>query len=475
MELLQKQILTQKLVLTQTMQQILKIIQLPRLELIEYIRQEIKENPLLEEKFPTGSSALTPEATSWKEPAELRIEPDEKEIGDIDFNWREYFRSQVLVKEYFPKPEESNKDKFLESIAAEDKTLREHLFTQLRVSCQSEFEERIGEYIIGNIDDNGYLRMEISEIAQVLGVAEEDVLKIQKMIQRFEPIGSASRSLAECLYVQLEELHSDKTVAKAIVKNYLDDLANKDYSKIAEALSISVNEVEEAAKLIAKLDPTPGQKYEKTRPIWITPDVNIEEREEGIKVTLNDEGIPRLKISPFYRGILENKDTVPPEVYKYVKEKFRRARELLRGIDQRKKIIQRIVEEVFKVQQDFLKEGIPGLKPLVLEDIAAKLGIHKSTVSRATTGKYVQTSRGIFELKYFFTRKIETEGGGFISSKEIKARLKEIINSEPPEKPLSDQEIIEILNKEGINIARRTLSKYRQEIGIPPSNKRKTR
>jgi RNA polymerase sigma-54 factor len=358
-------------------------------------------------------------------------------------------------------------------VATSSESLAEHLLWQLRMSVTSEEDYAIGEAIIGNIDEDGYLTIGVEEIAETLEIEVAEVERLLQLIQTFEPTGVGARDLRECLLIQLQQLGLENTIANEIVeKDYLHDLEANRFPQIAKSLGVGLDLVCAAAESIASLEPKPGRQFSSEKPEYIVPDVTVERIDGNYRVFVNDYG-PRIRLSPYYRGMLSSGSSLPGETREYIQSKIQSAAWLLESIERRRRTIQRVTESIFEVQRGFLEKGPSYLKPLTLKDIADMVGVHEATVSRVTSGRYVQTPRGVFELKYFFNSAIPTENGGPTSSASVKEMIKDMIVSEDPQNPLSDKEIESRLNENGIHIARRTIAKYRKELNIASSSKRK--
>jgi len=331
----------------------------------------------------------------------------------------------------------------------------------------------IGEQIIGNIDPNGYLDASLEEIARITDSNVDRVEDVLKRIQLFDPVGVASRNLQECLMVQANLYFPENELVKTIIEKYLKYLENKNYAELVRKLKRPSEEVKEAIEVILSLNPRPGSAYSSEEPQYISPDVYVTKVDDDFVIMLNDEGLPKLRISPYYREFLKKKNRVPPEVKEYIQEKLKSASWLIKSIHQRQRTLYRVAESIVRLQRDFFEKGIGHLKPMVLRDVAEDVGMHESTVSRVTTNKYMQTPHGIFELKYFFNSSIKKDGGEEIASESVKEKIRNIIREEDPSNPLSDKAIAEKLKEEGIRIARRTVAKYREMMGILPSHKRR--
>jgi RNA polymerase sigma-54 factor len=496
LELKQHLRMTQQLVMTPQLQQAIKLLQLSRMELVDLIRTEVTENPLLEgaddpEEEPVASG------TSPAESADLAAKPEPKEAeraeevkgeeGANEIDWDQYLDQYQLQGHTAP----SNRGLADEELPGYEATLtrkgdlRDHLEWQLRLSDMSPEEERVGLLVIGNVDDDGYFRMPpvegesedaatrdpIVRVAFEAGVGIEFAEKVLKKIQEFDPVGVAARNLEECLLLQVRLLNADTPEIVAIIERHLRHLESKNYAAIARDLKIPVEEVVKAVKVVSRLEPKPGRAYSGEDAQYITPDVYVHKMGDRYVTVLNDDGLSKLRISSLYRAALKNGKAGAAK--EYIQEKLRSAVWLIRSIHQRQRTIYKVTESIVKFQRDFLDKGIAHLKPLILRDVAEDIGMHESTVSRVTTNKYVHTPQGIFELKFFFNSAINRTGGDEIASEAVKDHIKRIVAGEDPRAPHSDQRIVEILRDRGIEIARRTVAKYREVLGILPSSKRK--
>ena len=344
---------------------------------------------------------------------------------------------------------------------------------QLEMSRFSDTQRMIGLFIIGNLDEDGYLKATNEEIAQATGRSEEEVLETLRMIQNFDPVGVAARDTRECLLIQARFQNLGGTLVERIILDYMDKLETKRYDHIAKSLSISLDEVVSAVSVITRLEPKPGRQYSDEEAIYISPDIHVFKVGNDYEISLNDDGLPKLRINSYYRDILSNRNSLGEEARQYIQDKLKSAAWLIKSIHQRQRTIYRVTSSIFRFQRDFLDKGISALKPLVLRDVAEDIHMHESTISRVTTNKYVHTPQGIFELKFFFNSAIQCLDGESISSESVKEHLRAIIKSEDKARPYSDQEVAELLRKVNIDVARRTVAKYRETLGILPSRRRR--
>lgn len=484
-ELKQNLKLAQQLIMTPQLQQAIKLLQLSRQELIETINQEMEENPLLEEVSPDEEndgedhaeieedvqSVEREEVKAVERATELTGEGDGRE----EFDWANYLEDYGPVGvTYGGKEGEAIS---WDNILTEAQSLDKHMMWQMNLSSFTDEEIRVGTQIIGNLDQNGYLCATVPEIMQLENVSEEFVESVLKKVQEFDPPGIAARNLQECLLIQARMLGVKNKIIEVIIKDYLKDLELKNYVHIAHKLKVPLREVEMAVLLISGMNPKPGSIYSEEKIQPIIPDAYIIKVGDEYKIILNDDGLPRLRISNFYReimaGLADHGHGEEENGKKYIKDKVQSATWLIKSIQQRQKTIYKVVESIVKFQKDFFDNGIDFLKPLVLHDIANDIEMHESTISRVVNNKYVHSPQGIYEMKYFFGSSIKRTSEGSIASKSVKEEIKQIVSGEAPKKPYSDCEIVEILQAKGINIARRTVAKYRDMMGILPSSKRK--
>ncbi|MBO8159004.1 RNA polymerase factor sigma-54 [Thermosyntropha sp.] len=448
----------QKLLITPELRQAIAVLQMSALELQEYISREIEQNPFLEERE---------ENDLEEENKEKEEEHDEEKIEE----WLEYYNDRDIGMNLREKEEYKN----FENYITRQPSLYEHLHFQLRLTVTDAVDLEIGEYIIGNIDSKGYLSSSVEEIALNLNKAKEDIERVLKIIQTFSPYGVGARDLPECLLIQLAHYGKESEVAKQIILYHLDDIAKGKINKIAQKLEVPVHQVQEICDLIRTLDPKPGLQYSNDEEIkYVVPDVLVEKIEGEYVVVINDFHFPRLMINHVYENILKRPENFSIETKKYLEEKMGAALWLIKSIEQRRMTLYKVARCIVDIQKDFFEKGVAYLKPLTLKQVADIVQVHESTVSRATANKYMQTPQGLFELKYFFSSGIQASNGdNKVSSTSIKHMLQEIIAEEDNTSPLSDEAISKILSERGIKISRRTVAKYRQELGIPSAMARK--
>jgi RNA polymerase sigma-54 factor len=481
LELKQTIRLSQQLVMTPQLQQAIKLLQLNQLELLNEVQQELMENPVLEE-VSDEEGGTEEEAAAAETPAEPPAETaaaENTEVADVaeptaeemlaDVDWENYLES---------KPQTSLSAPDLERPPPEDNTSRatslaEHLTWQLGFVDFDDTERQIATLIIGNLNEHGYLQESLESIAGMAGVEVEEAEAVLRRVQEFDPVGVAARDLAECLRVQARVAKVTDPLVLAIIDRYMDLLQRRDFRGIARAASVTLEEVCAAADVIASFEPRPGRPFGSEDPIYITPDIYVHKVGDEYHVTLNDDGMPRLRVSPAYREVLARRELEAKETRDYVRERLRSAVWIIKSINQRQRTIVKVMESIIRFQREFFDRGSHALRPLNLRDVAEDIGMHESTVSRVTTNKYVQTPHGIFELKFFFNSSIQTLDGDAIASESVKEKIREIIAAEDARRPLSDQRIAEELEARSIKIARRTVTKYRESMGILSSTTRK--
>ncbi len=472
-ELKQELKLTQRFVMTPQLQLAIKLLQMSRLELEELVKEEVQSNPVLEEVPDTGSE-----------------EPKVDTRGP-EMDWQSYLEEYSDYRDPAPNFREDQEEQFCENVPSSARdSLDKHLMWQLGMAGLSDEALRVGEFIIGNIDDDGYLRVlergdlddeefkkrTVEEIARLTGSSTALVEEVLGIIQQFDPPGVGARTVSECLLHQAMLLPVRDTVVEEIIKNHLDRLAKRDYKAIAKALGVTVEDVAEAARTINKyLNPSPGSGFGADESRAIVPDVYVYKVGNDYVVALNEDGLPKLRISSYYRKLLQEGAASCGDAKGYIQEKLRSALWLIKSVHQRQRTICRVVESLVKFQRDFLDHGLKHLRPLVLRDVAEDIGVHESTVSRVTSNKYVHTPRGIFELKYFFSTAMSGADGNNVAVEYIKDKIKHIIKNEDKKNPMSDQQIADRLKEMGMSLARRTVTKYREALGFQSASRRKVR
>ncbi len=465
--------LSQSLLMTPQLQQAIKLLQLGRLEYKEAIEKELLENPVLEElrEEPDNSKAAAPRETEARDNAETPIAPQK---GESPMEWDDYL---AYFSDYrgssLPKGTVDHEDRpSVEATLSKTQSLSDYLVGQLSISDFSDTEKKILFHVLGNLDKDGYLCTSDEEIAADCGCGTDEVAVVIEMVQSLEPTGVAARNLQECLLIQLDHMGLRDGLAGRIVQEHLAKLGKRQYDQIARAENCAIEDVYKAVSVIQQLEPRPGRQFSDDTARYIVPDIFVYKDNGEYVISLNEDGLPKLRVSPYYLRLLEQEDSSPNSNRSYLTERLKAASWLIKSIHQRQQTIYKVTESIVKSQRDFLDFGIEHLKPLVLKDVAEDIGMHESTVSRVTTNKYVHTPQGVFELKFFFSTGIKTDDGA-VSSSSVKEKIRNIIAAERPEDPVSDQQIVEILKKENITIARRTVAKYRESLNILSSSKRK--
>jgi len=458
--------LSQRLILTPSLQQAIKLLPLTTLELAEVLEQEVMENPLLEEvpqEQPSAEEIAQEEAKTEREDILKEIDVEKFFEDYLDDGDHRRTRS-AEIPELPP----------IENTLTEQPDLYDHLMWQLHMSVSDEFTLEIGDAIIQNLDADGLLRASVDEIANLGPYPMEEVQKALTIIQGLDPAGVAARDLNECLRLQLRNLGLEGSPTDIMVRDHMKQLQSHQYPEIGRQMGLTPDEVSHHLEIIKRLDPKPGLKYSPDKSSYVIPDVFVVKEGDDYKIVLNDDGLPKLRISPTYRRMLDVKEVGGEETRNYVKEKLRSALWLLKSVDQRQRTIYKVSESIIRHQRGFLDSGITHLRPLVLRDVATDIGMHESTVSRVVANKYMHTPRGVYELRFFFHSGITSNMGEAISSVTIKDKIRKMIEAEDPFRPLSDSRIAELLGSDGLPLARRTVAKYREELRIPPSNLRKS-
>ncbi len=462
--------LSQRLILTPSLQQAIKLLPLTTLELAEVLEQEVMENPLLEE-VPIEETKTTEELAQEEAPAERERPEDPLKEIEIERFFEDYFDDGG---ERRMRPAEVPEVPPIENTLTELPDLYDHLLWQLRMTEADEATLEIGEAIIQNLDEDGLLRVSLDDVAAMGPWPMEAVEKTLALVQALDPPGVAARTLTESLRIQLRVLGLENSPADVMVRDHMKQLQSHQYPEISRQMGLSADEVAHHLEIIRGLAPRPGNRYNAKRSDYVLPDVFVVKEGEEYKIVLNDDGLPKLRISPTYRRMLDQKEPGSEETRAYVKDKLRSALWLLKSVDQRQRTIYKVAESIVRHQRAFLDHGISHLRPLVLRDVASDIGMHESTVSRVVANKYMHTPRGVYEMRFFFHSGITSTMGESISSVTIKDRIKKMIEEEDASRPLSDSRIAEVLGAEGLPLARRTVAKYREELRIPPSNLRKT-
>lgn len=481
MALRQTMNLSQNLVITPQLQQAIKLLQMSRLELESQVRNELEENPILEEAevLKEEDFLRTKEAETQTQESTNNVEAGATDsVQDPqkqdEFEWESYLETQHKA----PREASHGNEEIMnyENLISATQTLHDHLYWQVKMNGFSDHEEKAADAIIAHIDDDGYLKVPLAQISEEEKIEIEDLEDALSLIHEFDPPGVGARDLKECLLVQARILEEDTNDLVFLINNHLKDLEKKNYEAIAKSLGKSMEEVIEICKIIYAMEPKPGRSYSGTETQYVTPDVYVYKVGDDYVVSLNEDGLPKLRISNYYKNMLKGgaNPTGDQKANDYIQEKLKSAVWLIKSIHQRQRTIYKVTDSIVKHQREFFEKGAAHLKPMVLRDIANDIGMHESTVSRVTTSKYVHTPQGIYELKYFFNSGISSsKGGEDLASESVKLKLKELVSKEDPRKPLSDQKLVDLLRKEGIDIARRTVAKYRDVLKILPSSQRK--
>src|SRR2546428_3021310 len=491
--------LSQKMTLSQVLapqlQQSLALLQAPTLELKAMVEQELQQNPVLEEEAATEMTLEEKEEREAEEaahaaaptepPTDVTFDPateksnsepaddfqaEFERLTQLDQEWRDHFAQTNMPMRQSQEDEEKRQFMFDSLVAGT--SLQENLLEQIRLSDLTEEQRQIGQMIIGNIDDYGYLQSGVDELAFATNIRPEKILEVVKVIQTFHPPGVGARDLRECLMLQLERDGKQGTLEYRIVSEYMEALGKRRIPEIARGLGTTADEVQKAMTRIGNLEPRPGRAFLPDNNQYILPEVFVQRVGGDLVVTTNNEQIPHLRISNTYKDLMAQANS-SPEVRDYIREKIRAGKFLIKSLHQRQQTILNIAKEIVHRQREFMNKGVAFLKPLTMVQVAEVVGVHETTVSRAVSCKYMQTPQGIFEMKYFFTAGIQTASGDGMSNTSVKDMIAEIFKKEDPTKPLSDQEVVRMLKEKGIVIARRTVAKYRTELNILPSNLRK--
>lgn len=463
----QSQSLNQQQAIAPQMQQSLQLLQAPTLELRHMIQQELETNPTLEDETPEISLEEQPPP----EDNDDGFDDEFAELSQLEEDWREYLAESRVTT---PRRDDADeKHQYLIDSLYEKKTLQEHLMDQLGLADLSPKLRKIGEILIGSIDNNGFLQTRLDDLCFQLGIPLPDLEETLKVIHNFDPVGVGAEDLRECLMIQLRRLGKENTLEARIVDTHLDDLARKKFQVIARKLNVTPENISRSAAFIATLDPKPGSRFAPDTNTYVTADVTVEKSRDGFTISLDNEQIPRLRISSAYKEIMAQSAS-GREARGYIRDKIRSGKFLIRSIRQRQQTIETIAREIVTRQEEFFTHGPEHLKPMNMAQVAEAVGVHETTVSRAVSGKYMSTPYGLFEMKYFFTSGYETESGESMSNTSVKQALAKIVENEDPKKPLSDEKLVSELKEQGIKIARRTVAKYREALNILPSHLRKS-
>jgi len=470
LQLKQSLALAQQLIMTPQLQQAIKLLQLSRLELLETVHTELETNPVLEE-HPSEGGDEEKESGKDSDSETNLAEADAQEKIREEMDWESYLSD--YNKGWAESPYEAKEAPSFENVTASKPSLQSHLMWQLNMTRVNETVKEIAIHIIGNLDDDGYLTVPVDELSQMTLRPPEEVLETLSIVQKFDPVGVAARDTRECLLIQARFQNFGGTLVEKIILDYMDKLENKKYDLIVKSLSVPLEEVLDAISIITTFEPKPGRQYTDEETIYISPDIYVFKMGDDYEIVLNEDGLPKLKINAYYREILTSKEALEDGTKQYIQDKLKSAAWLIKSIHQRQRTIYRVTHSIVRFQKEFLEKGITHLKPLVLRDVAEDIQMHESTISRVTTNKYVHTPQGVYELKYFFNSAIQCLDGESVSSETVKEHLKNIIKSENRARPYSDQEIADMLKQHNIDVARRTVAKYREGLSILPSRKRR--
>ena len=488
--------LSQSLVLAPQLQQSLALLQAPSLELKALVEQELQQNPVLEEiseqemdlreKAPGSDDTETPDVPDFSEPPEdVKIDSATERLANdpvddfqaefeklvqMDQDWRDHFSQTNTVSRSSAEDEE--KREFMFNSITVEASLAQHLMEQVRDTNLSDEDRAIAELLIGSVDDYGFLMATVEELAASANLPAEKFSQVLKVIQSFEPVGVGARDLRECLMLQLERAGKQECIEYRIIRDHMEALGKRKIPEIARGIGQSVDDVQEALARIGRLEPRPGRAFLPVVEQYVAPEVFVVKNGDDFTVTTNDEQIPHLRISNVYKDLMSAGEN-NAEVKNYIREKIRAGKFLIKSLHQRQTTICNIGKEIVKRQREFMEKGVAHLKPMTMSQVADVVGVHETTVSRAVSGKYIETPQGVFEMKYFFTAGLQNAHGADVSNTSVKDMIAEIFKAEDTAKPLSDQEVVKMLTAKGINIARRTVAKYRDELGILPSNLRR--
>ncbi len=465
--------LQQRLVMTPALQMAIRLLQLNKLELEDVLQEEMVENPMLEEREDREEGIdATVEPAAEAAPEAEEAAPEEVDSFD-EINIEAYFQDYYDAQPGTPSMREHRDELLLENTLADRPTMEEQLGWQLEMSHTTELEMKIGQAILGNLDGEGYLTASIEELQAMGDWSQEAVEAALARVQQLDPPGVAARDLRECLLLQLEHLEATDTLAYRIVDEHLDLLKARRHTDIARACGVRPAEVEAAVEVIQSLNPKPGVVFTTEPSRYIVPDVTVVKDGDVYRVVLNEDGLPKLRISRLYRQMLRSRGKLPKDAAEYLQGKLKSALWLIKSYGQRQRTIQKVAESIVKHQRPFFEDGLVELRPLVLRDVADDIEMHESTVSRVVNGKFMHTPQGIFEMKFFFHSALGHASGAEVSSVSVKEKIRKLIAAEDANKPLSDARVAVALTDEGLQIARRTVAKYREEIGIPASKVRR--
>jgi len=481
-------------VLAPQLQQSLALLQAPMLELRAMVAQELAQNPVLEElpvtettqeEKETREEAATAAADPAEPPPDTRFDPATEKGGSqpvddfqaeferlvrVDQEWRDHFAQTNLPSRQ--SAEEEEKRQYMFDSLVVSASLQENLLEQVRLADLTEEQEKVAELIVGNIDDYGYLQSSAEELAFSTSIPAEQILEVLQVVQTFHPPGVGARDLRECLLLQLRRDGKENTLEFRIVNDCMEALGKRRIPEISRKLGVTVEEVQASMQRIANLEPRPGRAFLPDNNQYIVPEVFVQRMDDEFLVTTANDSVPHLRISNVYKDLMAQADS-STEVREYIRDKIRAGKFLIKSLHQRQQTILNIAKEILNRQREFMEKGVAFLKPLTMVQVAEVVGVHETTVSRAVSGKYMETPQGTFEMKYFFTSGLQTTTGGNVSNTSVKDMIDELIKKEDQSKPLSDEEIVKLVAEKGVRIARRTVAKYRSELNILPSHLRK--
>ncbi|MEY4617098.1 MAG: polymerase sigma-54 factor [Pseudomonadota bacterium] len=464
----------QTLRMTPQLQQAIKLLQLSRMELETAVRKELEENPILEEVVELKEEDVKAVKEAAGEVEKVQEQSENDLNREEDFNWDNYYEANSK-----PIQQQSNmgSEEIMnyENVITAQQTLYDYLMWQVKMAGFNDEEEKVAVILVNYIDDDGYIKTPFEQIAEDEKIPVEELNDVLPFIQEFDPPGVGARDLKECLLIQARHLEEDTNDLVYLISNHVKDLEKKHYDAIAKSMNLTVEDVHDMCKIIYNMEPKPGRGYAIHDTHYVTPDVYVYKVGDDYLVSLNDDGLPRLRVSNLYKNVMKGAigSQKDPKAQDYIQDKLRSAIWLIKSIHQRNRTIFKVTESLVKHQRDFFDKGPAFLKPMILRDIANDIGMHESTVSRVTTSKYVHTPQGIFELKYFFNSGISSSDGDALASEAVKLKIKDLVAKEDAKKPLSDQQIVDLLKKDGLVIARRTVAKYRDLLRILPSSRRK--
>ncbi len=459
--------------ITPQLQQAIKLLQMSRIELETAVRKEMEENPALEEALEAPTEDLKEGELRDSKESDIESHDDPRKADQDEFDWEKYVESAAATDQTLTRYHKDEARNY-ENVISSPQTLSDHLTWQVGLNGFSDEEIYMVSKLIEYVEDDGYIKTPLEKISLEENIELKFLEENLTLLHEFDPPGVGARNLEECLLIQAKHLEEDTKDVVELIQNHLNDLEKRDYETIAKSMNLSIGYIKELCKIVFDMDPKPGFAFSQTSDIhYVTPDVFITKVNNEYIVTLNDEGVPRLRISNFYKQAIRSGSLEKKEAKNYIKERLKSARFLIKSIEQRQKTISKVTGSIIKHQLDFFEKGKDYIKPMILRDIAQDVGLHESTVSRVTSNKYMHTPKGVFELKYFFNSGVSSDSGEFVASNSVKSQIKNIIKNENLKKPYSDLKLMEILKDKGINIARRTVAKYRESLGIAPSRNRK--